>query len=79
MVRYCLLRPRVMCTSATSKVSMHNLPCLACSDSISIAPVHFRSAAGQFPHENGFVDVAKADDTRQPFVLPHHGDAAETV
>ena len=52
---------------------------IACSDPVSFAPGHFRSAIGQFPPENGLVDAAKADHTRQPFVLPHHGDAAETV
>ena len=38
-----------------------------------------RSAIGQFPLKNSLVDVAKADDTRHPFVFPHHRDASDTV
>jgi len=38
-----------------------------------------RSAIGQFPLKNSLVDVAKADDTRHPFVFPHHRNASDTV
>ncbi len=66
-------------THAIERALMPLLLSNGAGSAFTLIRLHSQSATGQLPPEYGLVDAAKADHAGEPFVLPHHWYAAETV